>query len=292
MLAAELSVRLNEARENTPGLWPKTLALSARFGGGWNNVRGRQQPFPRISGLITVDLVAHEAAKLWKELVGTDAMMDPKKPLKITHINLGFKDVGWTEDGQQNIQGFFQKVPPAIVESTASEGVAGPSRTIDRQNDGRQRSASLAPGSKDEEVVILSSDGGELESRASPWRLLTYCSTSDDFPGVEKYSYTCPRCRKILSLPSHLQKKVQSSSVDPERDDDREAREDALASLRMEHDDWHFARDLSREENSPKPPSLSTKSSSPSSSAPTMKKRKQGKEPGGIAKFFVKKAKV
>lgn len=163
MLGAELSVRLNEAREHTPGLWPKTLSLSARFGGGWNNVRGRQQPFPRTGGIITVDFVAGEAAKLWKELVGTDATMEPKKPLKITHINLGFKDIAWTEDGQQSIQGFFSKMPSsAAVERGVSEGIDGPSRIIDNGRDKRQRSASLASDAKTGEVVIPDSDGGEF----------------------------------------------------------------------------------------------------------------------------------
>lgn len=176
MLAAELAVRLNEARGITPGLWPKTLALSARFGWGYNNIHSRQQSFPHVEGIVTVDFVTNEASKLWKELVGTDATMNRKKSFYITNISLGLKDIGWTEDGQQSIQGFFGK-PPALREEKFesdvpldldSDMVPGSSKNR------RSRSVSLMPKTDDDDVILLDADDGELDpldSIAQGWNL-------------------------------------------------------------------------------------------------------------------------
>jgi DNA polymerase eta len=46
LLAGELNVRFLEARELSPGLWPKTLVLRWRTGYGYgNNLRSRQAPY-------------------------------------------------------------------------------------------------------------------------------------------------------------------------------------------------------------------------------------------------------
>ena len=65
VLAGELNVRLREAREVAPGLWPKTLVLSHRTGGEAS--RSRQTPFPFTRHLSTEYIVKY-AKKLWDEV--------------------------------------------------------------------------------------------------------------------------------------------------------------------------------------------------------------------------------
>jgi DNA polymerase eta len=76
---------------------------------------------------------------------------------------------------------------------------------------------------------------------------------------------------------------------------DLEHKRDVLAALRIEHNDYHFAQDLARQDRpamAPKPPSSGTGKPKSSSSSTSTKKRKRDKESEGIAKFFVKKTKA
>jgi DNA polymerase eta len=67
LLAGELTVRLLEAREAAPGLWPKTVVLSWRTGYGYgNNMRSRQTPFA-YAKVVDAEYIAKMGKKLWKE---------------------------------------------------------------------------------------------------------------------------------------------------------------------------------------------------------------------------------
>jgi DNA polymerase eta len=79
-------------------------------------------------------------------------------------------------------------------------------------------------------------------------------------------SFTCPRCGKRLRL--------ADQSVGNEANEDDHVQ--ALATLRMEHDDFHFAQDLA-------------KSSDDSQKGRQGLPKKKRKEPEGIAKFFNRK---
>jgi DNA polymerase eta len=85
--------------------------------------------------------------------------------------------------------------------------------------------------------------------------------TSTDVPST---SFTCPRCRK------HFQ--IADQFVGNDVEDDRVK---ALTTLRVEHDDFHFAQDLAK-----------TSSESQKVRQNVTKKKKKG--PEGIAKFFSK----
>jgi DNA polymerase eta len=82
--------------------------------------------------------------------------------------------------------------------------------------------------------------------------------TSTDAPSL---SFTCPRCGKRL--------RIADPSAGNDVEDDRV---EALTTLRMEHDDFHFAQDLAK-----------------TSDGPRQGVKKKRKEPEGIAKFFSKK---
>ncbi|KAK7032854.1 DNA polymerase eta [Favolaschia claudopus] len=100
VLAAELALRLNEARETTPNLWPKTLVLSARNVKALDSRRSKQAPWPFVKE-VTVDVVAAAADKLWRELA------DPHAPMKIIGLGLAFTGVEGVEVGLKSIDTFF-----------------------------------------------------------------------------------------------------------------------------------------------------------------------------------------
>lgn len=64
VLAGELQVRLRDAREVSPGLWPKTLVLGHRT--GIEASRSRQTAFPFTRNL-TAEYIIKYARKLWDE---------------------------------------------------------------------------------------------------------------------------------------------------------------------------------------------------------------------------------
>lgn len=155
MLAAELAIRLNEARENTPGLWPRTLCLHLRQ--GWNTLRSKQKPFPQPRANVTVDFMSNEAEKLWKEIVGSDMLWDGKKEMKVTGLNLGLTGIIWTEERQKSIQGFLREKTFMVAGEAASEDIGGPA-PIRRMR--RERSHGVSPG-LDEEVLMLDNADGK-----------------------------------------------------------------------------------------------------------------------------------
>ena len=67
LLAGELNVRLLEARELSPGLWPKTLVLKWRTGYGYgNNLRSRQAPYG-FNKYSSPSPIVSLAKRLWAE---------------------------------------------------------------------------------------------------------------------------------------------------------------------------------------------------------------------------------
>lgn len=218
VLAAELALRLNDAREMSPNLWPRNIALAAR--NGYESGRSKSAPFPFLKE-VTVDTVAAAGDKLWKELVGTTSKM------KVTNVSLSFAGIEIAEQGQQSIEGFLQL----------------PGK--------RPRDASVGPLPDEEHNAPDSSDVSA--------------------------SYTCPRCKKRLRLPLDF----------PFMDDETE-KAAGIASLKMEHDDWHFAQDLSKEDTFQRQTIRPSEPSHANSARKSAKKQK--KAPTGIEKFFNRKS--
>ncbi|KAJ7583628.1 hypothetical protein C8J56DRAFT_954563 [Mycena floridula] len=100
VLAAELTLRLNEARKDNPNLWPKTLVLHARK--SYDSQRSKQSPFPFVRN-VNVDVIAAAGDKLWKELVGPSTTI-----LTVNNISLSFTGIEAMEIGQRSIDGFFR----------------------------------------------------------------------------------------------------------------------------------------------------------------------------------------
>ncbi|KAH7106557.1 hypothetical protein BKA62DRAFT_687485 [Auriculariales sp. MPI-PUGE-AT-0066] len=102
VLASELYVRLVEAREQTPTLWPKTLSVKTSL--GWKMARSKQAQFP-FTRTLSVESVYSLALKLWQEMVGIDATAPPD--MKFTHIGLAFGGVAALGSNQSGIEGFL-----------------------------------------------------------------------------------------------------------------------------------------------------------------------------------------
>jgi DNA polymerase eta len=215
ILAAELALRLNDARESMPTLWPKTIVLHARR--GYETSRSKQATFPFVRN-VTVDVIATAADKLWKELTG-DA-----KTVNVTSVQLAFTGLEKAEMGQKSIEGFFT--------------------TRDVQQTSLKRS-------REEDEPLVSPENTKLTLPESSY--------------VEAVSFQCTRCRKMIAL------REDQATGGPNEVAQR------LATLRSEHDDFHFAQDLANSNDGSVPV--------PRGSSPKRKKA----EPKGIARFFIKK---
>ncbi|THH26302.1 hypothetical protein EUX98_g7885 [Antrodiella citrinella] len=277
VLAAELALRLREARETVPALWPKSIVLHVRQ--GYETSRSKQAPFP-FSRDITVDLIASAGDKLWKELVGTND--ERTTPFKITNVQLSFLGINSMEIGQRNIEGFFPTgVHPVPAIGTAdSPKKLKRKRTTDSDEDGAEADdadAILSPNQLGPDQDQAARDGLTVTSEPDP---AGGARSSSSNPS----SFVCGRCKKRVALPAGL---AGVEDVDIKRD--------AMTALQQEHNDWHFAQDLSRQPSTDqprlaiRPQSESVKSGVNERSAVTGKKKpkeKESKSDEGIAKFF------
>lgn len=171
-------------------------------------------------------------------------------PLKITNVALGFSGVGVMEAGQRSIDAFLK--PPST--SAGAQSTDGP---VKRKRDS-------------EEAV----DG--------PERDVVRRKSHDDRPAVTPDNATyfvCDKCSKRISLPRDL--------IDGGLED--AIREEALEALRVEHTDFHYAQELSRQLSSSGAPLKFRPSSAERAQPPANSKKKRPKEREGIAKFFAAK---
>lgn len=298
VLAGELNVRLREAREVAPGLWPKTLVLSHRTGG--EGSRSRQTPFPFTRHLSTEYIVKY-AKKLWDEVTQP---MQNGAGMKLNNMALAFNGLERLEGGQQGIEGFFGSG------QVAAKGTVTPTKSDKK----RSRSSSPIPVVLDPQPVAArptsssTADASPLKKTRLPTlhtgkerrktaldtflanRKTGESSTTptppppahrsnspaaavaprlhvpdtkiiDDYDTEAKETlWTCAKCGKHFTPPP---------------DAESGARMALLADLKQEHEDYHFALEL--QEGGPTP-----------RKAPAAKVKKKTK-PEGIKAFFAPK---
>ncbi|KAL4250808.1 hypothetical protein ABKN59_006011, partial [Abortiporus biennis] len=250
VLAAELALRLREARESVPALWPKSVVLHVRQ--GYETSRSKQAPFP-FTRDFSVDSIAAAGDKLWKELLGTDDRRS--LPMKITSVQLSFSGIESMETGQRSIEGFFKP--------HSSDGRDTPHEPINLK---RKREA------VDENSIPDSNEAGP----SSPPAVSS---------GDPSSAFICERCGKRIAVP----KAIEGVSDD--------IKSEALATLRLEHEDFHFAQDLSKEDSKSDGPKRVIRlqpQSGPSNGSKSSGKKKKAKpreddKAKGIARFFANK---
>ncbi|KAJ7454776.1 hypothetical protein FB451DRAFT_1099682 [Mycena latifolia] len=224
VLASELALRLNDARETTPNLWPKTLVLSARDVKAHQSRRSKQGPWPFVRE-VNVDVVASAAEKLWKELI------DPHASMKITGISLGFTGIEGVESGLKSIDTFFKNAPTS-------------KRALEDDTD--------------DQVTHVD----DKDAKRPPKNI-----------SKDSTSFVCSRCGQRSSLPQSATRRTDLE------------REQALALMQSEHEDFHLALDLSKVPDNAPPLREGGRVDKP---APKKKRRKESPPKGGIAKFFSK----
>ncbi|KAJ8520184.1 hypothetical protein ONZ45_g2994 [Pleurotus djamor] len=259
VLATDLAHRLKEARLEHPTLWPKTLALGAYK--SYQNGRSKQAPFPFVRD-VTIDVVASAGEKLWRELMSNA----DESTLKISHIYLQFSGVGTAENGQGSIEGFLKSPATANIQSTGK----------------RERTLTVGGISDDEDDTLPDTSQLVDEPSTNTPNLPGLVATShEDQPDL---SFTCERCGKDISPNKDSLVGLDISSGDP--DVISSLIKHKLDSLRREHEDYHFALELTRQTNGPlkaAPPSRkSTNSSKKKRKVETQSKSK----PTGIEHFF------
>ena len=253
-------------------------------------MRSKQTPFP-FTKSVTVDVIASFGDKLWKELVGTAG----STPFKITNVQLSFSGIGTMEAGQRTIEGFLSARTASDEQNLSGAAISDSSKPPSKRAIGdaskppskRQRSDLGEASNSPQEVR-------ETTSRKSP----STSSKSAEQRRDERYSFLCEKCQKRIWLPdapaasraaddadgvTHADGTEGDAGIGPLDD---AIREDALAALRFEHADFHFAEELAAAGDVGLPKRVIRPTDRPTSTA--KKRQKKGPEQG-IAKFFSKR---
>ncbi|KAG9017147.1 DNA-directed DNA polymerase eta rad30 [Tulasnella sp. 427] len=252
VLASELSVRLIEARERTPAIWPKTLVLGFRQ--AFNSTKSKQAPFP-FAKLITPEVILKPAEKLFKELSGN-------APYKINNISLSFHGLEMLEAGQKGIEGFF-----------------GSSSSKPLPTMGKRKQSNEDTVLSDEEEPENS--GETAPSRPPPQPLPVAGSSSSSSATNSVSAFHCDRCKRTISLPKRYIGLPSDEKVEA-----LHKLEEEHADFHVAQDLAREVIDISsEEEHKRKKPKLGGNTKS----VPPNKKRalaKTKKPPEEIAKYF------
>ncbi|KAF8223117.1 DNA/RNA polymerase [Tricholoma matsutake] len=203
VLAAELALRLNDARKTTSNLWPKTLVLSARK--GYEAGRSKQAPFP-FTREVNVDTIAAAGDKLWKELVGTNIAM------KVNNITLGFTGLESSEVGQRSIEGFLNGQAlkrPRDEDDNAIDNI--PSRSLDDAADHKLSFTCTRCGKTISSDALMSGVGTEED-------LTVLRQEHDDFHFAHDLAGQQPSNDLVISGPSKAPPKISPKRKKRQKD--------------------------------------------------------------------------
>ncbi|CAO1629477.1 unnamed protein product [Parajaminaea phylloscopi] len=159
ILSNELCVRLKEAREEAPSLWPSTLTL--RYlrkpdAGGSAEARSRQAAFPFVKDLKP-QIIFAAAEKLCTEVFGSSDRLDAE----IITIALGFSGLEAGEQGQRSLHGFFAQGQSTTSASNAKPQGAGDD--AENANEATAGAASVAPPISSPAVTSLTRPPGPAD---------------------------------------------------------------------------------------------------------------------------------
>ena len=271
ILSAELAIRLREAREEVPNLWPRTMVF--RYIRAGDVPRSRQAAFPFVRDLQGQHILKI-AEKLWNESAGEalDASTSGGRPAEIVTIALGFSQLLAGEAGQKSIEGFFGK--GAIAKATSPVEGQQLARSSD-QSSSELDITEVTPAPRSTDASGQSKKRKRVTAIEAMFAKQSEKKrASDDYKDVR---WTCDRCHRTL-------REVYAPS-DLEDDILAEIAMQALELQKQEHLDMHFAQDLASGDAGPSatasPPS---KKSKPNQATSDTKPKK------GIQAFFAKKS--
>lgn len=275
ILSLELCVRLKEAREESPNIWPSTMVL--RYLKAGETARSRQSSFPFVRDLKPEN-VSSIAERLWGEAVG-EQMSSGKQLSEIIVIALGFSGLEAGEQGQRSIEGFFTgktagsiAKAPALAATSAlpapqisskrersSSALGGEVRGEGRGEDGRSPSplgmvngTNGEPSTKKTKKAKPSGLQSLFQKAASPMHPVAAQPTVAQEGGLESVSHA-PVSDEVLPVPSwtclECQAKVLPRPYVGKAGlaEDGEESDRRLAQAKQDHEDWHFAVNLQKE---------------------------------------------
>ncbi|GAA5820482.1 hypothetical protein JCM3770_005545 [Rhodotorula araucariae] len=273
ILATELHLRLLDARDTSPGLWPKTITFTHRSPSFI--IRSHQAPFPFTSSL-SIAYILRAAEKLLRVALGPSPSSSsggpaPESPVgPYSNIQLSFSGLERLEDGQRGIEGFFVPQQARAAATVAIDppapsdpGTASASLAVDeraarvsaasepRASKRRRRSHSRAAAGKHERepTIELQPDGTEALILLSSSEEDEEDDDHDDTVGARPRrgkkpsrrplpTHTCARCHRVIALSAAAERAVAREGWG------QDAVASALEREKGEHADWHVARDL------------------------------------------------
>ncbi|KAM0750196.1 DNA/RNA polymerase [Meredithblackwellia eburnea MCA 4105] len=253
ILGTELHLRLVEARDRSPGLWPKTINFSHRS----ENyvVRSHQIAFPFTSRL-DVPYLQKFGERLLKIAIGAGERLTAVGPdTKIgpySNMMLSLTGLERLESGQEGIERFFGAgtAPPLAPEGGKDRLRVGGEKPQEEKEKKEKRKTAVVENAADKgkikEEVPPSKKFKKIAKEGEPVILLSSERSSSPVhnTGPPPPSYTCPRCKRVIKIPEPaIQEARKKSASDVES---------AFASLlekeKAEHVDYHFARDMLEKE--------------------------------------------
>lgn len=313
ILSSELTVRLREAREESPTLWPGTIVL--RYLKPRETARSRQAHFPFVRDL-KAEHVYKVAQRLWDEALGGLAVYE------VVTVALGFSQLDAGEQGQKSIEGWFGGGGVGSSGSGGADGSGSGRRSADTaasnanaaaiaaSSSAAKRSASPDPNASGngsvgnstaahahppppsapprkkpkrngiESMFAASQQQQQQQQHRStpPSSTTPPTMTSTDEQG-NSLSPAPPASTLTWTCPECSKIIYPLSRADVDGEDDNERR---LTLAKQDHQDYHFALNLQREANAALMPrgSLSSQAASPSASQPASSQRRGGAKRG------------
>ncbi|GAA6014594.1 hypothetical protein JCM11491_000162 [Sporobolomyces phaffii] len=252
ILATELHLRLTDAREESPGLWPKTITFTHRS--PTFVIRSHQSSFPFTSNL-TISHIYRHAEKLLRVAISTASATDKGAPSNSNangtagggggavseatkigpygNIQLSFSGLERLEEGQKGIAGFFAAKGPAAA------------------NDNR---VGKRPNTEDLDGEGRGGGGGGGDAKRVKVRTPTTSAPPSPPPATEEVmvdeaprrrplpTYTCDRCSRTLEIPASSLPAIAAAGYS------EGSIEHALKRVEEEERDYHLARDMVEEE--------------------------------------------
>ncbi|GAA5912334.1 hypothetical protein JCM5296_006838 [Sporobolomyces johnsonii] len=240
ILATELHLRLVDAREASPGLWPKTITFTHRSAA--YVVRSHQSAFPFTSAL-SIAYIFRAAEKLLRTATGADKTPAPVGPETsvgpYSNIQLSFSGLERLEEGQKGIARFFGAQIKGAGEGKGKE--RGSEKRAKAEDGEDEADDPLATNKKVKlDHASPSTSTSTLPAPPSSKRTPLAPPRSPSPPPLP--SSICPRCSHPLSIPSSALPALLAADYAPS------VVEEALRRVEDEHRDYHFARDVVEEE--------------------------------------------
>ncbi|KAK4048261.1 N-acetyltransferase eso1 [Microbotryomycetes sp. JL221] len=282
ILATELHLRLKEARELSPGLWPKTLVFSHRSPD--YVVRSHQSPFPFTSKL-SIEYIVKHGEKLLRTAIG----QHPNVPVtasssstaratgtnvsngkttsdfKIGPYNnmmLSLTGLDRAEQGQKGLESFFNSATTTTTGKTMMN-VDGVSKDVDLtsektevKNDIKKRRAEQGALERDSDAQVGRSGFKKSKTKATqskastfftPKDMIVLVDSDDDGDDDQDSKYKEPSLHQFelgQSRCERCQQQIALTRSDLVKLDNDEQIKQSLQKLIDEHHDWHFAKDM------------------------------------------------